>query len=282
MPWETTKRKGCMLCYPFEEKRLAKWNGQSFVQPKLDGVRCRAMRIGGAVTLLSSTEHIIYSVPHIEIQLENIIPADSSLELDGELYVHGWSLEEINSVVSRTVNLASNFTDIEFHIFDIVDLELDQATRFNRLLDLDLDSAPSISRVPINCCDNYEETMTYLAHYLDLGYEGIICRHPLALYKRSRSTFIMKFKPKREDSYEVVGFIEEHDAQGMPNDRLGRLVLADPEGTRFTVYSGMTDTTRAALCAERDSLVGRTCTIRYQHLTAKSSVPRSAYFISIK
>ena len=37
------KRTGIMLCYPFEEKRLNKWNPPYIIQPKLDGERCRAV-----------------------------------------------------------------------------------------------------------------------------------------------------------------------------------------------------------------------------------------------
>jgi len=37
---ERRKRAGVQLCYPFEEKRLAKWEPPYIVQPKLDGERC--------------------------------------------------------------------------------------------------------------------------------------------------------------------------------------------------------------------------------------------------
>ena len=48
-----------MKAYPFEEKRLAKWRPPFIVQPKYDGVRCRAVPIqqpgfGTGYILLSS------------------------------------------------------------------------------------------------------------------------------------------------------------------------------------------------------------------------------------
>jgi len=81
--------KGIMKCYPFEEKRLAKWQPPYIVQPKYDGVRCRAVPIpGGGYILLSSEENVIYSVPHILDWLNRV---QLTTELDGELYCHGMS-----------------------------------------------------------------------------------------------------------------------------------------------------------------------------------------------
>jgi len=280
--WETNKRVGCQLCYPFEEKRLVKWNCQVYVQPKLDGVRCRALRLNGKVTLLSSTEHIIFSVPHIEAQLENVIPIASNLELDGELYIHGKTFEEINSIVSRTQNLHPDYQTMEFHVFDTIHEELNQTERLHRLLSVDFTCAPNLFKVGLQLAANYEECIKALEIYMDLGYEGMIVRHPEAKYLRRRSTFIMKFKPKQFDSYLIVDYIEEHDVNGMPNGRMGRLVLTDAEGNTFPVYSGMTDEIRTKLWETRDELSGKYCHIGYQHLTAKTKVPRSAYFIEVK
>ena len=92
-------RQGIMLCSPFEESRLKKWRAPYILQPKLDGIRCRAIVEGkGNVKLLSSEENEILSVPHINAQLESL--KIDKLELDGELYIHGTPFETIESIVS--------------------------------------------------------------------------------------------------------------------------------------------------------------------------------------
>ena len=106
MTTERPKRTGVQLCYPFEEKRLNKWLPPFFVQPKLDGERCRIIVRQNGALLLSSTEEIITSVPHINAAARLQLPEG---EYDGELYVHGRTFEEIHSVVSRRVNLHENF-----------------------------------------------------------------------------------------------------------------------------------------------------------------------------
>ena len=48
---------GIMKAYPFSEDRLAKWEPPYVVQPKYDGVRCRAVPLdNGSYLLLSSEE----------------------------------------------------------------------------------------------------------------------------------------------------------------------------------------------------------------------------------
>ena len=61
--------KNIMKCYPFEEKRLAKWKPPYIVQPKFDGVRCRAIPTDTGYLLVSSEENVIFSVPHINEEL---------------------------------------------------------------------------------------------------------------------------------------------------------------------------------------------------------------------
>src|SRR5574343_1381655 len=118
-------RKGIQLCYPFEEKRLSKWTPPYAVQPKYDGVRCRALKLADTYLLLSSEENIIY-LPHITEALNDL---KLDYEFDGELYRHNLAFEQINSVTSRTVNPHHDAYQIEFHIFDIVDENLLQIHR---------------------------------------------------------------------------------------------------------------------------------------------------------
>ncbi len=112
--------KNVMKCVPFEEKRLSKWTPPFIVQPKYDGVRCRAVPSSlspGDYLLLSSEENVIYGVPHILSELKRL---RLNAELDGELYVHGQPFEFIYGVTSRTVNPHPDALQVEYHVFDII------------------------------------------------------------------------------------------------------------------------------------------------------------------
>ena len=83
------------------------------VQPKLDGVRCLAQRQGDEV-VLTSRQGKLYTVPHISAQLATWMPED--LILDGEIYVHGESLQKITSLVKKNRPESSV---LEYHVYDI-------------------------------------------------------------------------------------------------------------------------------------------------------------------
>ena len=272
-------RTGIMLAYPFEEKRLAKWNSQFLIQPKLDGDRCRAkFDEFGKVTLLSSEENIITSVPHIVDQLEQMGYKD--FELDGELYNHGASHQLIHGTVSRTVNLHPEFENISYNVFDVVTGDA-QLVRSN-WLDTKFTEAPNVKKVETLAGEDIEDVMKALEYFTNDGYEGVVLRHPMAPYVRKRSTMMMKFKPRRDDFYTIIGYEEEISIHGEPKNSLGALILTSGIGETFKVGSGsfLTRDNRKVLWEQRDTLKGRTAHIKYQHLTERH-VPRFPVLIDI-
>ena len=91
---------------------------------------------------------------------------------------------------------------------------------------------------------------------------------------------MMKFKPKKSDTYMVCGWTKLQDKDGNWREELGALVLRDPEGNEFNVGTGFTQLQRRELWEERDKLMGKDCTINYQNLTERG-VPRFSVFVSL-
>jgi len=270
-------RKGIQLAYPLEEKRLLKWRPPFIVQPKLDGDRARAIRTpAGHFCLLSSEENLFFGVPHVLQALDNAdLPAD--IELDGELYAHRMPHATINGIVSRTSSLHPEYEKIKFHVFDIVNEFSPQLVRLTELANLDLQDP--IIRVPYYLTYSLKETMKVYDKILNQGYEGIIVREYTAPYLRRRSPFMMKFKPKKEDHYPIIGYKEEISIDGTPKGRLGALVC-ETDGVTFSVGSGLNDEQRTRLWTIRDQLPGCTAHIQYQH-TLPSGSPRFPVLISV-
>ena len=273
--------KNIMKCYPFEEKRLAKWEPPYIVQPKYDGVRCRAVPLdNGDFLLLSSEENTIFSVPHINKVLNDHYPP---WELDGELYNHEvykrGGFDAISSITSRSVNLHPDRDEINFHIFDIVRENQSQAARLSQLNTLK--SHPGISIAPYWLCESLDDVMRAYDQILESGYEGIIVRHFFAPYTRKRSTYVMKFKPKKEDNYVIEGYYEEHSIDGSPKGVLGALACRSEDGHTFRVGTGLSDGDREVLWKNRETLPGKVARIQYQHLTAGKKVPRFPVFVEV-
>ena len=273
------KRSEIQLCYPLEKRRLLEpkfnWTFPVICQPKLDGVRCRAICKGPIVILLSSTCSIISSVPHINAALEKL---NLNMELDGELYSHGDSFETINGIASRTLNLHEDYHNLHYHVFDTISdnnqlerlLQLKQIKNFNSYLEI----------VPIELAYTFQDIMRIYERFLSQDYEGIIVRHRLAAYVRKRSRFVLKFKPKKSDIYKVVGASQMLDKNNNPKPLLGALTCTSDEGTIFSVGSGMSEVFRREIWKDPSTLIGKFCKISYQHLTSKGS-PRFPIFIEI-
>jgi len=281
MPEQLSHRwKNIMKAYPFTEERLAKWQPPYIVQPKYDGVRCRAIPIAGpngeGCLLLSSEENIIYSVPHLN---EIIGGLHLRTELDGELYCHGMSFEEIVSITSRTVNLHPDYKRIQFHCFDIVN---DQPQMKRSLIIENLRGLnPHIVIAPFWLCSDLDDVMRTHDKLHELGYEGIIVRHMQAPYEIKRSLYVMKFKAKKEDDYEIVGSQEEVDKNGNLKGTLGALICKSGDGNLFNVGSGFNADQRRELWIDREALPGKIANVKYQHLTTGKQVPRFPVFVEV-
>ena len=291
------KRTGILLCYPFEEKRLMKWDTWPvIVQPKLDGERVRALWLPSGPILLSSTEEVIHSMPHLLDALKEWWPRSGiplEWELDGELYSHGLSFEDIHSRVSRKVNLHEDHRTIKLWLFDLIPSEeasptvIDQTSRLLTLKKgfVRADHHPSITLTPFLLADSPEEVLSAMQSYVAQEFEGIIVRHPLAPYTRRRSTYVMKYKPKQMDAYIISGFQEEMTKEGHPKGTLGAF-LANPIGEpspehQFAVGSGFTKEERATFWNNQHTLLGRPLLVAYQNINSKSGKPRFGTFVRL-
>lgn len=278
------RRKGIQLAYPFEEKRLSKWRPPYLVQPKYDGERCRAVPSPEGYLLFSSEENLITAVPHINRELGKLLLEDE-LELDGELYLHGMPFEMIHSIVSRKKNIHELSERMEYWVFDLVDERLMQGVRFKYLVELAQEVLKPLKRVkfgPYWICYSLEEVLQAYDECISREFEGIVVRDLAAPYVRKRSTQMMKFKPKKNDVYEIIGTIEEVSKDGVPKGSLGALrCKSHNDLDTFQVGTGFSAEQRRWLWEQKEELPGKYARVSYQHITSGKGVPRFPVFVEI-
>lgn len=281
---ETRKRKGIQLAMPFEERRLlnqgrfpTRWTPPYLVQPKLNGERCRVIREEGICLLLSSTEELILSVPHIQQWCLAHLPLG---EWDGELYVHGWTWAAIHGVVGRTTNLHENYEEMELHLFDWPSREEPQLMRLVELNKLfrTLPKASPLRMVKSEVANTLEEVYSLYDRFIRMGYEGFIIREISSPYERKRSGAMMKFKPKATDHYKIINIYEAISEDGTPKGMLGGFNCIDDMGTVFSVGAGkLTHEQRVRIwqewCDAPQHIIGSLLQVEYQTLSDKNKVP---------
>ena len=277
------KRTGIQLCYPFEERRLLEskfgWTTPYIVQPKLDGVRARSME-DKIDCLQSSTATYLPSVPHIEDAIKQFNEVTGNVELlDGELYTHGMTFSEIESIACRSVNLHEDYYALEYHVFDIIS-PLPDSLRQILLDELFKTYQRKVSHSPIkrvktmfaySLHEMYEHTVPLLTD----GYEGFIVRHQAAPYRQKRRNQIMKFKPKKNDIYQIVDVLPAISQTGETLDMVGTFVCKATEEQQFNVGAGkLTHAQRRDILSNKDIVVGKWLNVNYQSLTDANRVPR--------
>jgi ATP-dependent DNA ligase len=169
---------------------------------------------------------------------------------------------------------------IEYHIFDIVE-NYEQILRLKELEELrqlivECNCQEELKVVGSIAVSSLDSIMEVFDDYIESGYEGFILREKNNIYQRKRSTTIMKFKPHKEDVYEITGWQEEISIHGKAKNSLGAFVCRGDDHTSFSVGSGpaLTKEARELLWKEKENLVGQYLQVKYQNLTSGRGVPR--------
>lgn len=226
-----------------------------FVSDKLDGVRCLAKcvydqdRQHSVITLESRTGQP-YDVPHILNKLYSFMsPGDI---LDGELYIHGPLLQDINSAVKRTdpqekINkaylklgkqlnkfgpesveyleakaehensllIAELRPQLEFRVFDLVKLNVPFR---ERLFDLQeyfniKEFGNHVTCVGYSVANSKEELRKLHKDAVARGFEGVMFRTHDGVYESGkRSSGLWKYKEFMDAEFQVMDIVP--DKQG--------------------------------------------------------------------
>lgn len=275
--------KHIMKACPFEESRLLRWKPPHIVSLKYDGDRSWNDGHPSGSTLLTSEGNIRSSVPHINLEIDELRFAN--LPLDGEMYSHELYLEGghelIHSIASRTVNLHPRHKEMQFHVFDLKIPDMSFAERLHLLTEASKAFKKYLIFAPIWICHTLDEVKHAYDKAIEWKYEGIVIREHNAFYDSDKhSTHMMKFKPKKKDEYEIVGWKEEVSIDGDPKGRIGSLILSSKLGEHFSVGAGLDANQKDYLWSIRDRLVGNKAIIHFQHLTQKK-IPKGTFDIEI-
>jgi len=242
-------RQDIMLAKKITPKLLDRISPFCFVQPKLNGLRCRAMKsLDGKIRLFSSQANIFVSVPHINEALENI--PGSSFHLDGELYIHGMKFQDICSLVKRDTALPDS-KNIEYHIYDYINLQtfavryfkLNQMVAPHLYLSSTTSAAGfSIYYEPVKIVETVriltKDWEKYCERFVQQGFEGIILRNKNGLYETKRSSNLLKFKPKKIGLFKILTEFEAVDKYGDFKNTLGGFILKTQTCETFSCGCG--------------------------------------------
>jgi DNA ligase-1 len=266
--------------------------GTVFSQPKLDGIRCIAMREG----LFTRTGKQITAVPHISEALEPFFKLYPNATLDGELYNHAYK-DDFNKIIHlvRKQNLTDEHLSesaemIQYHIYDAPvigngkwamtekDLYSDRTSKLDAsFVNLGLEKEDCLVIVPTVEIHGREQLDRCYEDYIEAGYEGQMVRLD-GPYENKRSPKLLKRKEFVDEEYKILGYEE---GEGNRAGTIKHFKFKNKDGKEFNSNVKGSFSYLTKLLEIADTLIGKEATIKYFNLTP-DGVPRFPYVIAIR
>lgn len=265
------------------------------LSPKLDGIRC--LIIDGVAVSRS-----LKPIPNKHVQ--KLFGRPELNGLDGELIVGPAGGHDVFQRTSSGVMSIEGEPEVNFWIFD----DFTESGAFHRRLHTAhrrIKKQKFCEDVPHHIITTEQDLLSMEEDYLELGYEGVMLRHPDGQYKHGRSTakeaWLLKLKRFTDSEAKVIGFTElrtntneakknalghlerSSKKDGMKNAQtLGSLVVKDiKSGVEFEIGTGFTQAQRQELWDNGDNLIGRLVKYKSQPVGVKEK-PRFPVFLGFR
>lgn len=231
------------------------------VEPKLDGLRCIAVKNNGVVTMFTRNGTVLETLPSIKFSIE-AAPWDNFV-LDGENMGSDWN-ESASVIMSRKNN--KDDSDIKYHVFDAMHLDdwIDQnnETPLSERIDLaaslieQMPEGSPVLHVEGKSSNNLKELLEFYSKTMEKGYEGIMLKKLNSPYVFKRSDAVLKLKPITTYEGAVVGHYE--GGRGTKREGMwGGFEVLMPNGVITRVGGGFTDRLKAEIGIDPDLWIGR-------------------------
>jgi len=192
--------------------------------------------------------------------------------LDGELWIGRKQFQRTVSIVRRQ-DKSDHWKDVRFLVFDAPRCQGGFEERLKFLAEtLDAKRQPYARLHEQSRCPGLAQLREELARVESLGGEGLMLRQPGSAYEAGRSFTLLKIKSFR-DAEAVV--LSHQPGKGKFKGMLGALGVQLPDGTEFSVGTGLSDAERM-----HPPPAGSLITFRYQELS-DGGVPRFPSFVRV-
>lgn len=270
-------------------------------QPKLDGHRAVIAISKDGISMYSRRGKKIDTMDHI---LDHITSGstrsyesmDNTIYLDGELYIHGISLQKLSKDIKKST---PNSVNIQFHIYDyFVDDQWHTqfSSRFSTIRFMQaLMGLPSTmggsTTSPLCVVDTHSvssrsEVKVLTKKAVAAGFEGGILRNDGALYSPGiRSNGLLKIKEFDDNEYPIFEVIKgkpKHtEDTGILEQAVFKVWIDKAKGKELEVYSPGSMYEKQLHWKNRKNLIGQLVTVKHSGFT-DDGIPFHAVALRIR
>ena len=223
--------------------------------PKLNGVNATYKLTDTSLELLSRGGEQYPLIEQQMIPVMNIMKELNVRELNGEIYIHGESLQTITGAVKKYREMTDK---LEFHIFDVPDIDMIYTSRHTIMEDIE--ETEFVKVVPVHLAVDHTHLDERHDKYVSEGYEGLIVRNQLGMYEHNtRSNDVFKLKKAVDAEFKVI----DHAI-----DKNGHVVFVCETGDNtFKVKPKGTDAERTLMASMADKYHGAWLKVEYEMLS---------------
>lgn len=244
----------------------------AYASPKLDGHRM----LNGKSDLYSRLGTVI-KLPHIEQGLEEA--GLRQIPVDGEVYCHGKTLQQIGSLVKKP---REESLELRLHLYDVVDSTKQWVERIAPFANVK-DNA-GIVVLPYVKVNNPEEFEAFREACVAQQYEGAMLRHGLAGYEDdTRSRSLLKAKEYQDAEFEIIGAKQGTAKTTKAGERLEVCVYRckTEEGKEFDCTAPGDMYEKHAAWENHTSAIGKPLTARFFNYS-KDGIPQQPVALRIR
>lgn len=297
-----------MLCKTLEDNKPFE-KGRYFGQWKINGERCiiTAKVEKGLFETISlsyrSREGIDWTskLNYLDDILLPCIPQDiidmmieEGAGLDGELYLPGYGINEINSFIKNT-ELPQHYK-LQFWLYDICVENMSAKNRQYHIDDFLLGDKLHRSKInsleehlnntdrfvvlPNYYCSDINSAIAERDLFISLGFEGLVIRKEDAEYQFGgrRNNSMLKFKKKLDGLFTIIDIVPE----GRKRTNLGKFILKnDINDATFECTFNAPHSTQEEILINKDKYIGSKVFVEYRERSGITQVPFHAKGIRI-
>jgi DNA ligase-1 len=264
-------------------------------QPKLNGVRCltRLSKTDKHKAVYTSRKFKEYkTLKHLTDDLLFLFPelSDSQIPIDGEIYKHGLTLQQINRLVKKY--RPEETEELEYWVYDVGmvdttnekrDIFIDNAFKLAHIQDVDRFNKLKVKQVQSWVALDEETVYKLHDRFVKEGYEGVIIRNKDGLYTfDKRSNDLQKYKEFIDDEFEILNYTSGEGREEGAIIFICKVKNPTDNGpTQFEVRPRGSIEMRKDWAEDGKSFIGKELTVRFQEYT-EDNVPSFPVGIAVR
>lgn len=201
--------------------------------------------------------------------------------LDGEIYLPGYSINEINHFVKDPKCKENKL--LQYWVYDLAIEDIPQYKRneilYNYIpnvktintLDVHLSNKDRLLLLPNVNINSHELAISYRDNFIDIGFEGLILRNPNGTYQfGKRNQTMMKFKKSTDGKFTIIDIIPE----GIKRPDMPLFVCKnDINDTLFECRVGGTVEYQKQCLKDKDNIIGKQMYVEFGERSGVNQVP---------